>query len=298
MQKKFLITALLLCYESVGYASTELTTALDNVRQNCGNISAELLDMKTMAGINTGVTAVGAVAGGAATAVGVAKSSLDAQLEAFEKLPMLKIEDERAFEQELRDYARNLENMKTALNDKGDEKSRKLGNWRTGLLATNTATNIAGAAIAGSNRIKGDLQSQINNCISGIDNLSRVLGQARVLGTDSDADIIRAQKVVTECGMWATVNLSSVNKRANGATASSGVGAGLGLAGTISSVMANSKSVRSGDEQKEKNLNTMANVMAGGATVASVTATVFNATQISAIKRAAEVADRCEEALK
>ena len=47
-------------------------------------------------------------------------------------------------------------------------------------------------------------------------------------------------------------------------------------------------------KNKEKNLNTAANVLAGGTTAASLSATIFNATQISAIKRAATVADECE----
>ena len=56
--------------------------------------------------------------------------------------------------------------------------------------------------------------------------------------------------------------------------------------------------MRKGDSQKEKNLNTASNVLAGGTTVASGVAVVFNATQIGAIKRAANVADECEEALR
>ena len=65
-----------------------------------------------------------------------------------------------------------------------------------------------------------------------------------------------------------------------------------------SSASANSKDVRDGDSNKEKNLNTAANVLAGGTTAASLSATIFNATQINAIKRAATVADECEGALK
>ena len=72
-----------------------------------------------------------------------------------------------------------------------------------------------------------------------------------------------------------------------------------GLAGTITSASANSDGVRNGDDtQREKKLNTAANVLAGGTTAASLSATIFNATQISAIKRAATVADECEGALK
>ena len=66
--------------------------------------------------------------------------------------------------------------------------------------------------------------------------------------------------------------------------------------------MANSDSVREDNSEsgkkKEKNLNTASNILAGGTTVASGVATVFNATQIKAIKRAASVADECEGALR
>ena len=50
--------------------------------------------------------------------------------------------------------------------------------------------------------------------------------------------------------------------------------------------------------EKEKNLNTAANVLSGVTTAASATATVFNATQISAIKKVAEVAEKCTGVLK
>ena len=96
--------------------------------------------------------------------------------------------------------------------------------------------------------------------------------------------------------------MSSVDNRARGATISSGVGAGVGFVGTIVSAVSNTDKTRNDNtaagKKKEKNLNTAANVMAGGATVASGVATVFNATQISAIKKAAEVADNCERVLE
>ena len=66
--------------------------------------------------------------------------------------------------------------------------------------------------------------------------------------------------------------------------------------------MANTDSTRNDNSEsgktKEKNLNMASNILAGGTTVASGVATVFNATQIGAIKRAVTVADKCEEALK
>ena len=143
-----------------------------------------------------------------------------------------------------------------------------------------------------------ELTSQIDECIAATAILKQALGQARISGDAADADIVRAATIVSECEMWSTVNISSINKRAGGATVASSVGAGVGLVGTITSAIANTDKTRAGDAQKEKNMNTAANVMAGGATVASATATVFNATQIAAIKRAANIADKCEEALR
>ncbi|MBR3930148.1 MAG: hypothetical protein IKJ62_01040, partial [Alphaproteobacteria bacterium] len=123
--------------------------------------------------------------------------------------------------------------------------------------------------------------------------------QARIDGSATDADLAHAENIIRACDAWTTVDISSINKRSTGATVSSGIGAGLGLAGTITSASANSDGVRNGDDaQREKNLNTAANVLAGGTTAASLSATIFNATQISAIKRAATVADECEGALK
>ena len=83
---------------------------------------------------------------------------------------------------------------------------------------------------------------------------------------------------------------------------SSAIGTATGLTGTIVSASANTDKVRSDNtadgKQKEKNLNLTSNILAGATTAASATATVFNATQISAIKKVAEVATNCTGVLK
>ena len=165
-------------------------------------------------------------------------------------------------------------------------------------MATAAATNIAGTVIAGTNKVKGDLQSQINNCIAATKVLANVRMQARIDGSASDTELDKTQDIISKCSAWETVDLSKIDNRATGAMVSSAIGATTGIAGTITSASANSQSVRDGDEQKEKNLNTASNILAGTTTAASGVATVFNATQISAIKRAATVADECEGALK
>ena len=152
--------------------------------------------------------------------------------------------------------------------------------------------------MSGTNKVKGDLKQQIDECLMSVKTLSNVRMQARIDGSANDTELARAENIIRACDAWTTVDITSINNRSKGATVSSGIGAGLGLAGTITSASANSKDVRDGDSDKEKNLNTAANVLAGGTTATSLSATIFNATQINAIKRAATVADECEGALK
>lgn len=292
------------------HANADLVAAIENVRATCGGIGAELSDMKKLAGITTAVTGVGTVAGGVALGTGLGKANVDKEIEEWERiLQELAIEQEKA---QIAFTVINIEDVEKSLAENPvaklyldtqlqelNKKSKTLGNIRTGTLATATATNIAGAIMSGTNKVKGDLKSQIEECLASVKTLSNVRMQARIEGSATDTDLAHAEEIIRACDAWTTVDIGSINNRSTGATVSSGIGAGLGLAGTIASASANSDSVRNGDDkQKEKNLNTAANVLAGGTTVASVIATVFNATQISAVKRAATVADECEGALK
>ena len=299
----------------VAHANTDLAVAIENVRTTCGNISAELSDMKKMAGIATVVTGVGTVAGGVALGTGIAKANVDKEIAELEQ-QLAKLDADRNLEtitisatnlqNELNQYQASIQTLsKSELQEQkseAEQKSKNLGNIRTGTLATSTVANITGAVMSGTNRVKGDLKQQIDECLASVKTLSNVRMQARIDGSATDTDLARAENIIRACDAWTTVDISSINKRSTGATVSSGIGAGLGLAGTITSASANSKGVRNatGDDavQKEKNLNTAANVLAGGTTAASLSATIFNATQISAIKRAATVADECEGALR
>lgn len=296
------------------HANADLTEAIENVRTTCGNISAELTDMKKIAGITTAVTGVGTVAGGVALGTGLAKADVDKEIEELEAqiaelkksrsgVPVEKLEiaNQNEFNQSLDDFVHTYSaelQQKAAELSAAEKKSKQLGNVRTGTMAAATATNIAGAVMSGTNKVKGDLKQQIDECLASVKTLSNVRMQARIDGSANDTDLARAENIIRACDAWSTVDISSINKRSTGATVSSGIGAGLGLAGTITSASANSDSVRDGDADKEKKLNTAANVLAGGTTAASLSATIFNATQISAIKRAATVADECEGALK
>lgn len=292
-----------------------LNEALRATYVACIGIDEELSDLKKMAGINTAVTAVGTGLGIGAVAVGLSKAQTDSVLaQKYKEMEDLAYDVpvyvETADTEEFLTSVRNrLENKTFSENiavkeerqaeiDKLEAKSKKLGNWRTGLLAGNTVTNIAGAVIAGNNKVKKSLQEQIDDCKLSVKNLQDSIIVAKLEGQD----VTEAKQIQSVCRDFEYVDISKINNRATGAMVSSVVGAGTGTVGTIVSAVANSNKVRNDNsaqgQQKEKNLNTASNVLAAGATVASATATVFNATQIKAIKDVATVAEQCSKVLR
>lgn len=288
-----------------------LDDALRATYTACVGIDDELSDLKTMAGINTAITSVGTATGVGATVTGLLKADKDKQIEIkLEKLREIEQKNpglqstyaewdnfESGLTTELANAKKEVEKYQAEI-EKLNKQSKKLGNWRTGLMTGATATNVAGAIIAGTNKVDADLKTQIDNCIGNVKTLQNSIMQARLNGED----VSEAQSIASACGEYEYVDVSKINNRAKGAMISSTVGAATGLAGTITSATANSNKIRNaqGDaaQQKEKNLNTASNVLAGATTVASATATVFNATQISAIKKVAAVAEKCTGVLK
>lgn len=287
----------------------DLDNALRATYMNCVGIDDALHDMKVKAGINTAVTGVGTGLGIGAVATGVAKSKIDRELESkyqtMEDWSYGAPGDVEVSSRE--DWLVTFTNSATVKNNQNtqaqkilelERKSKKLGNWRTGLLVGNTATNIAGAAIAGTNKVNQTLQEQIDNCKLSVKDLKNAIIQANFNGQD----VSEAKEIANACGEFEYVDLGKIDKRATGSMASSIVGAGTGVVGTITSALANSSKVRNDDseqgKQKEKNLNASANVFAVGSTVASASATVFNAAQIKAIKEVAEIASKCTGVLK
>lgn len=293
----------------------DMESALRATYVSCVGIDEALHDMKVKAGISTAVTGVGTGLGIGATATGIAKAQTDKTIEQkFKDLENLANTAVGSPENEVpKDVF--LARVKELLNsnhgkesvtfnkkqqEKFDEiktlndKSKKLGNWRTGLLAGNTATNIAGAAISGTNKVDKSLEKQIEDCRAAVKDLKLAIAQAKI----NDEDVAEAEQIQSACSGFEYIDISKINNRATGGMSASIVGAGTGAVGTIVSAVANSNKTRQGDAQKEKNLNAVANVLSAGSTVASVTATVFNATQIKAIKDVAEVAKKCTEVLK
>lgn len=299
------IPVLVLCNLAHAADIPDLTTALQNTYRACADIDRDLTEMKKLAGINTVITGVGTGLGVGATATGIAKARTDAKIAEWERIldeiirnQTKDIQHARIINDQLDEFFKQynfntVSDVRNAVSD-AKEKSKRLGNWRTGLLAGNTATNVAGAIIANRNKVDSDLQSKINGCVSAVDVLKNAINQARV----AEDEIGEAQDIYNACREYAYLDLSPINKRAKGAFVSSAIGVVTGGIGTVTSAMANSDEVREGDKEKEKKLNKTANVMSAGSTIASASATVFNASQIAAIKKVVAVSERCSEVLK
>lgn len=292
---------------SANAQDVELDNALRETYMNCVGIDDALHDMKVKAGINTAVTGVGTGLGIGAVATGIAKAKVDANIEQKYKTMENWTYGASAHTQVAsgEDWLNEFKNSLNYKNNQQDpeiirltQKSKKLGNWRTGLMVGNTATNIAGAALAGTNKVEKSLEEQIDNCKSSVKNLKKEITRAKFDGMD----VSEAKEIADICGEFEYVDSSKINTRATGGMTSSIVGASTGVVGTITSALANSNRIRNDDsesgQKKEKTLNTSANVLAAGATVASATATVFNAAQIKAIKDIAQVASACTGVLK
>lgn len=300
--------AVAFAFNAYGADVPDLNTALQNTYRACADIDDNLHDLKVLAGVNTAVTAVGTGLGIGAIATGVAKVATDNEIEELEReleklseentWPDPTDEEREAFLKECDRYEQEHINEVSEELKELNEKSKKLGNWRTGLLAGNTATNIAGAVIASQTINKDDIQGQIEACIAATKELNDTIIVAKLSGED----ISEAKTIYDACRDYQYVDVSAINKRGTGAMVASSVGAGLGGIGTITSGVANSDKVRDDNtdagKKKEKDLNTTSNVLATGATVASATATVFNATQIAAIKKVAKVSEACTGVLK
>ena len=309
--RKYVLSLLIGGICTNGAFATGLTDAILNVQNACSGISESMYNLKVKAGIGTAVSAVGTVAGGVALGAGIAKQKTDSEIaelpdEIYELAKKRVLQDGignvsvETLNNEIEKYFASLPSE--GANDVSVEnlvnKSKKQGNLRTGFAGVATATNIASTALSATNKVGAELEQKISNCIEAVSELAKAKIVASLEETDTDADFARAESIIVACRDYEIVDLNPINSRAVGAAVASGVGAGTGVVGTITSALANTDKTRAGDATTEHTLNAAANVMSGATVAAGATAAIFNATQIAAIKKVVSVADMCEEALK
>ena len=299
-------------------ALAELYETYETVRQFCDGISDRISSVSGVSKVNTAVTATGTVIAGGALVAGIMKSQTDKKIEELQKKicerggcdpdKVAAMSDEEFLHSVAQPFIRQMEldrelQRLQAEKDAATAKSKKLGNWRTGLLVGTTATNVASAIIAGLNRNQSDLIQQITACNTAVDKL-RV---ARTAAINSGVDPIENPMInefnttIESCGALNVADVEKIEKRMTVVMGTSIGGAVIGAVGAGTSIAANKDSVRNDDtdagKQKEKNLNTAANVSAGLATATGAVGTGFNISLITLTKKMLKSAEQCEGTL-
>jgi hypothetical protein len=318
---------LLLCPYTSWAEELNLVSALQNTYVACANISDSLSELKKMAGISTAISAVGTGVSTGALGVGIAKDKVDDKAERIEvKLEVLrKINetDPQRAEQDFTimeaqiaagpNYAAILKMADEFFGDQSDlkqleedlqkdlkeltDKSKKLGNWRTGLMGAGAAANVAGAIVSGVSNNKIKIEDLIAGCKASLSDLNRVIAQARL----NNEDVTEAQLILDACSDYNIIDETKFTKIARGATITSAIGATAATTGTVLSAVSNSDKMRNDNtetgKEKEDKLNTASNVLAFGTAVSGVASTALSAVQIAELKKILSVSEKCTSVL-
>jgi len=279
----------------------------------CSGISDEISKISNISKANTAVTAVGTVASTGALAVGIKKSQEEEEIEKLiDKMcknggctaeGVEKMSDEDFFFNVLQPMAVIAELQKKI------QKSKTLGNWRTGLMAGTIGTNLASAIMSGININQSDLVQHITACNEMIDSLQDVEMNLRRIGANPQKYTIvkDINNVRTWCNKINVKDIEKIENRMKGVLGTSIVGGVIGVVGVGTSAAANSDKymklenkvkLTEDEKKKEHALNTTANVMAGANIATGVVETGLNISLITLTKKLIQQAERCEGALK
>jgi len=283
------------------------------VRTVCSGISDEISKVSNISKANTAVTSVGTVAAGGALVAGIKKSQEEQEIDKLvEEIcqnngctpeGVAAMSDEEFFGKVI-DPMSKIAELQTRI-----EKSKSLGNWRTGLMAGTVGTNIASAIIAGINKDQSELIQHIEACNEAIKSVKNITSRLRAEGINPMEYPIakKLDNVKTWCNNINVSDVEKIEKRMKGVMGASVAGGVVGIVGTATSAAANSDKYTGGknrvllsdeDKQKKDNLNTAANVMAGANVATGLVETGLNISLISLTKKLMEQAGRCEEVLK
>ena len=319
----FLLVSIAPCVSIADDASDSATLEglydlYQTVQHFCGGISDRISSVSGVSKINTAVTAVGTVAAGGALAFGIAKAQTDKYIEELQKQicerggcdpdKVDQMSDDEFFGNVIRPFTEAIEadaELKRLQDEQAAEieKSKRQGNWRTGLMVGSFGTNVASAIIAGLNRNQSDLIKQITACNAAVKNLRAARTAAIKSGINPVENPIISEfnDTLQMCGTLDVENVEKIEKRMTVVMGTSIGGAVISAIGAGTSIAANTDSVRDDDtaagKQREKNLNTTANVSAGLATATGAVGTGFNISLITLTKKLLESAEQCEDTL-
>lgn len=283
----------------------QLTQLYDATRSVCGAVSDELQHLKNMTTGGAVVSGVGTVAAGGALYAGISKSQIDKEIERLQQqicdaggctVDGVQAMSDSDFLTKVIQPMSEIAALQRQLAD-ATKKSIRMGNWRTGLMAGATATNITSAVLSGINHNQSDLIQQITACNNAID----MVANADVSGLNpmENPVVSKLNSIKTWCHGIDVRAIETFEKQQTIAMGTSIAGAVTGATGTVTSAVANSPTIRDNNtdagRKKEKKLNTTANVMAGTTTVLGGVSTGFNIASINKINKIIKQAKLCEE---
>ena len=280
-------------------------------RITCSGISDEIGRIANISKINTGVTAVGTVASGGALAAGIAKSNEEKEIDRLideicanggcTAEGVEAMTDEQFLLKVLQPMAQIAELQQRI------EKSKKLGNWRTGLMAGTIGTNLASAIMSGLNTNQSDLIQHISACNEMIKSIPDMEMELRKSGIGPmHAPVVKQlSNIRTWCNQININDIEKIENRMKGVMGTSIAGTAIGVVGVGTSAAANSDkymdykfSLTEEEKKKERALNTTANVMAGANIATGAVETGLNISLITLTKKLMDQANRCEEVLQ
>ena len=314
MHKK--LFALLCCfipiisYGAVDDLIAEAQDTFNVAKMVCSGISDEISKVSNVSKINTAVTGVGTVAAGGALVAGVKKSQEEQEIDRLvEQIcnaggctpeGVESMSDEDFFNNVIQPMAEIAELQERL------ERSKKLGNWRTGLLAGTIGTNVASAIISGVNKNQSELIQHIQACNEAVKSVNNMSNKLKLEGVNplENPIIKNLSNIGTWCNNINIADIEKIEKRMTGVMGTSIAGAVIGVAGTATSAAANSDkymdekkrmNLTEQEKNKKNNLNTAANVMAGTNVVTGAVETGLNISLITLTKKLIRQAEQCEE---
>ena len=273
----------------------------------CSGISDELAQISGISKAGTAVSAVGTAAAGGAMTAGIMKANIDREIENFVQeicakggcdiAAVEKMSDMDFFSKLITPMADFMEKMQAI-----EDASKKLGNWRTGLMAGTIATNLATTIMSGVNRNQSELIQQITACNIAVAQLAPYKGILIAAGISplQEPIVNKIDGVATWCQPIDVADIEKIEKRMTAVMGVGVAGTAVGVAGTATSAVANTDKIRDDNSKegklKEKRLNTTANVLAGVNVATGATELGLNISLITLSKKLIKQAKLCEEA--
>ena len=317
MKRMFLSFLMVVILPAFADSSDDIISNAEQIfeatRITCSGISDEIAKVANISKANTAVTAVGTVAAGGALIAGIKKSQEDEEIERLVKAicdaggcsadGVEKMTNEQFFMNVLQPMAEIAELQQRI------KKSKKLGNWRTGLMAGTIGTNLASAIMSGLNINQSDLVQHISACNEMIKSIPDTENELKRAGVNPNEYQVVKQlgSVRTWCNQIDVKDIEKIEKQMKGVMGTSIAGTAIGVVGVGTSAVANSDkymdvdnklNMNNKDKKKEKALNTTANVMAGANIATGAVETGLNISLITLTKKLMQSAERCEEVLQ